>query len=73
MKGYSDELEAKLNGVGRKKRSPNGACTSKMMSFRIDAENVAFLALQRNKGGLVNHLLREERKRRSEQSTNLNE
>lgn len=69
MKGYSNELEAKLNGVERKKRSPNGACTSKMMSFRIDAENVEFLALQRNKGGLINHLLREERKRRVEQST----
>lgn len=69
MKGYSKELEDKLNGVERKKRSPNGACTSKMMSFRIDADNVEFLALQRNKGGLVNQLLREECRRRSEQTS----
>lgn len=37
---------------------------SKMMSFRITAENVAFLNLQPNKNGLVNYLIREEMKRR---------
>lgn len=52
-----------------------GSAPSKMMSFRITAENVAFLNLQPNKNGLVNYLIREEMKRRQsayEKQTNEN-
>lgn len=45
----------------RKKRAANGGVTSKMMSFRIDAENVKFLDGVPNKGRLVNQLLDKER------------
>lgn len=45
----------------RKKRAANGGASSKMMSFRIDAENVAFLEGVSNKGRLVNQLLDRER------------
>lgn len=64
MKGYSKELEEKLNKQVRKERAANGQCSSKMMSFRIDAENVEFLNLQSNKGRLINDLLRRECERR---------
>lgn len=38
----------------RKKRAANGAAASKMMSFRIDAENVKILDGVDNKGRFVN-------------------
>lgn len=42
----------------RKKRAANGAASSKMMSFRIDADNVIFLNSVSNKGRTVNDALR---------------
>lgn len=72
MRGYNKELETKLAGANatassagteerqkqeRKQRSANGECASKMMSFRIDGENVEFLAKVSNKGRLINNLL----------------
>lgn len=41
----------------RKKRAANGAAASKMMSFRIDAENVKILDVVDNKGRFVNRAI----------------
>lgn len=59
-------MEEKLTKQVRKERSANGQCSSKMMSFRIDSENVEFLNLQSNKGRLINDLLRRECERRNQ-------
>lgn len=59
MKGYSKEVEENLLHQQRKERAANGGSTQKMMSFRIDGENVAFLESVQNKGRLVNRLLDE--------------
>lgn len=53
-----------MEELNRKKRSKNGECTSKMMSFRIDGENVEFLNDVQNKGRLINRLLESERLKR---------
>lgn len=66
MKGYSKELEDKLLRMQRKERAANGGSTQKMMSFRIDAENVKFLERVQNKGRLINRLLDQEREHWSE-------
>lgn len=58
MKGYSKELEEKLNKQVRKERAANGQCSSKMMSFRIDADIVEYLNTVTNKGRTVNDALR---------------
>lgn len=69
MKGYSNELAAKLeqqqsiDNPGkarqlRKERATNGQSSQKMMSFRIDADNVAYLKEQANQGRTVNDALR---------------
>lgn len=42
----------------RRKYSPAGTRGQKMMSFRIDSDNVEFLSQQPNKGLLINKLLR---------------
>lgn len=72
MRGYSKETERAINGASqdkgqsqglqkqqRKKRAANGAAASKMMSFRIDADNVKRLDDVSNKGRLINELLAE--------------
>lgn len=72
MRGYSKETERAITGVSqdkeqtqglqkqqRKKRAANGAAASKMMSFRIDSDNVQRLNEVPNKGRLVNELLAE--------------
>lgn len=64
MKGYSKEVEERLQKQERKQRAANGECRSKMFSFRLDYDNIGFLNLQRNKGGLINELLRAECARR---------
>lgn len=58
MKGYSKELEERLQKQERKERAANGSCTSKMMSFRIDADVVAYLNTVQNKGRTVNDAVR---------------
>lgn len=42
----------------RKERSGNGQSNQKMMSFRIDVDNVAYLMEQANKGRTVNEALK---------------
>lgn len=64
MKGYSEEVEKIILKQPRSQRAANGSAPSKMMSFRISADNVAFLNQQSNKNGLVNYLLRCECARR---------
>lgn len=72
MRGYSKETERAISGASqdkeqsqglqkqqRKKRAANGAAASKMMSFRIDADNVKRLDDVPNKGRLINELLAE--------------
>lgn len=68
MKGYSEEVERAILKMTRTPRATNGSAPSKMMSFRISADNVAFLNQQSNKNGLVNYLLRCECARRISQA-----
>lgn len=42
----------------RKPYAKRGACSSKMMSFRCDGDNLSMLAKIVNKGKLINDLLR---------------
>lgn len=58
MRGYSKELEEKLNKQPRKEREANGHRSSRMMTFRIDADVAAFLDTQLNKGRTVNDAVR---------------
>lgn len=56
----------------RKARSKNGERGQKMMSFRVDNENAAWLELQTNKGRYINDLIaadREHQQGTSEQKT----
>lgn len=64
MKGYSKETVERITKQVRKERAANGECKSKMFSFRLDSDNIEFLNLQSNKGGLINELLRKECARR---------
>lgn len=57
MQDNKKETEETLQKQQRKERAANGKCTSKMMSFRIDADNVVFLEEFPNKGRLINNLL----------------
>lgn len=50
-------MEQKLKQE-RKKRAVNGGASSKMMSFRIDADMVEYLNTVQNKGRTVNDALR---------------
>lgn len=52
----------------RKARSKNGERGQKMMSFRVDNENAAWLELQANKGRYINDLIAADRNR--QQCTN---
>lgn len=47
----------------RKERAQNGARTSKMMSFRVDGDLLAWLNTIANKGRLINDLLHLEKRR----------
>lgn len=47
----------------RKARSKNGERGQKMMSFRVDNENAAWLELQANKGRYINELIAADRER----------
>lgn len=45
----------------RKQRSKNGERTQKMMSFRVDNENLEWLLKQENKGRYLNQLIAADR------------
>lgn len=47
----------------RKARSKNGERGQKMMSFRVDNENAAWLTQQANKGRYINDLIAADRNR----------
>lgn len=51
--------EEKKNKQERRAYAKRGACTSKMMSFRCDGDNVTCLQRVMNKGKLINDLLRD--------------
>lgn len=52
------DVSADVQKQVRKQRAANGCATSKMMSFRIDADNVKYLESVPNKGRTVNDALR---------------
>lgn len=58
MKGYSDETVERITKQVRKERAANGQCTSRMMSFRMDADVVSYLQKVTNKGRTVNDAVR---------------
>lgn len=58
MRGYSKELEERLNKQPRKERVANGQRSSRVMTFRIDADVAAYLDNQQNKGRTVNDAVR---------------
>lgn len=47
----------------RKAYAPAGVTTQKMMSLRVDLENVEWLQQQRNKGRYINDLIAADRQR----------
>ena len=52
-------MEKDSNKQERKSRSKNGERTQKMMTFRVDNDVSAILASARNKGRLINNVIRE--------------
>lgn len=52
-------MEKDTNKQERKSRSKNGERTQKMMTFRVDNDVAAILAAARNKGRLINNVIRE--------------
>lgn len=52
-------MEKDTNKQERKSRSKNGERTQKMMTFRVDNDVAAILATAKNKGRLINNVIRE--------------
>lgn len=52
-----------MNGQTRKAKAPRGQRSQKMVSFRIDIENIEWLDKQPNKGRAINEAIREARGR----------
>lgn len=51
----------------RKAYSPAGTVSQKMMSFRVDLDNVEWLSQQHNKGRYINDLIAADRQRSGSQ------
>lgn len=51
----------------KKEGAKHGVITQKMMSFKIDLENIAWLQQQRNKGRYLNELIARDRAGKSQQ------
>ena len=51
----------------RKAYSPAGSVSQKMMSFRVDLDNVEWLSQQHNKGRYINDLIAADRQRSGSQ------
>lgn len=54
-------MEKKTEKQARKERAKNGEKTQKMMSFRLDSENLEWLQGIKNKGRLINDLIKRRR------------
>lgn len=59
-------MEETKNTQPRKAYAKRGERTSKMMTFRIDADNLEWLNTQPNKGRYINNLIRADRLRRTD-------
>ena len=49
----------------RKGGNARGVITQKMMSFKVDLENIEWLQQQPNKGRYINELIKQDRKAKS--------
>lgn len=56
-------MEENKNTQPRKQYAKRGERTSKMMTFRIDADNLEWLNTQPNKGRVINDLIAQARNR----------
>lgn len=52
-----------MNGQTRKAKAPRGQRSQKMVSFRVDNENLEWLEKQPNKGRAINELISKARGR----------
>ena len=60
-------MEQEKKAQPRKGRAANGQRDQKMMSFRLDSENAAWLERQPNKGRYINDLLAQARNQAKEE------
>lgn len=58
------ENEKKTGGRLRKEYAPKGERSQKMVTFRADLENIAWLEQQQNKGRYINELIAADRQQR---------
>lgn len=59
-------MSEEKNERTRRKYAKRGETSQKMMSFRLDQENVFWLSSFPNKGRYINNLIRADRLRRSD-------
>lgn len=55
------ENEVKTTGRLRKEYAPKGEISQKMVTFRLDLENIEWLNKQPNKGRYINNLIATDR------------
>lgn len=58
------ENEVKTGGRLRKEYAPKGQRSQKMVTFRADLDNIAWLEQQQNKGRYINELIAADRQQR---------
>ena len=58
------ENEEKTGGRLRKEYAPKGQRSQKMVTFRLDLENIDWLEQQQNKGRYINELIAADRQQR---------
>ena len=56
--------EEKTGGRLRKEYAPKGQRSQKMVTFRLDLENIDWLEQQQNKGRYINELIAADRQQR---------
>lgn len=56
--------EEKTGGRLRKEYAPKGQRSQKMITFRLDLENIDWLEQQQNKGRYINELIAADRQQR---------
>ena len=58
------EKEEKTGGRLRKEYAPKGERSQKMVTFRLDLENIDWLEQQQNKGRYINELIAADKQQR---------
>ena len=56
--------EEKIGGRLRKEYAPKGERSQKMVTFRLDLENIDWLEQQQNKGRYINELIAADKQQR---------